>query len=130
MMLIIFLAVLGFCISLYGFFIEQKLKTNPDYKPLCDISEKASCTKPIASPMGKIFWVSNTIMGMLFYASIIVLAYMRLYQLIVLLSSIACLVSLYLAYILFFHIKTVCLICTLTYLINAALLVISIVYVV
>ena len=42
--MLLLLSIAGFLISLYGFSIEQKLKTNPNYKPMCDISDRASCT--------------------------------------------------------------------------------------
>jgi vitamin-K-epoxide reductase (warfarin-sensitive) len=129
-MIIELLALIGFCISLYGFSIEQKLKKNPNYKPLCDISDAASCTKPIRSPLGKLFGISNTIVGMLFYPAIAFLAWAGWYQLLVLCMIGASAISLYLAYVLFFQIKTFCLICVVTYFLNGALLVASILHVI
>lgn len=124
-MMLLLLSIAGFLISLYGFYIEQKLKTNPNYKPICDISDRVSCTKPIKSPLGKLFGISNTIVGMFFYSVMIVLSWIGLYQMVFVGAIGACLVSLYLAYILYFRIKTFCLICTITYAINAALLLVS-----
>src|SRR3990167_3275248 len=124
-MLLVVLAVLGFLISLYGFSIEQRLKTNPDYKPMCDISDRASCTKPIKSPLGKLFGISNTIVGMLFYPSIALLALVGWNGFVFIGSFGAFIVSLYLAYILFFQIRALCMICIATYFINAVLLVVS-----
>ncbi len=124
-MILIVLAVAGICISMYGFSIEQKLKINPEYKPMCDISDRASCTKPIKSPMGKLFGISNTIVGILFYSVMAFFAWIGWYQLVFIGAIGACLISLYLAYILFFRIKTFCLICIVTYAINGALLVVS-----
>ena len=127
-MIIIVLCAIGFAVSLYGFFIEKQLKKDPNYKPICDISDKTSCTKPFKSSFSKLFGISNTIVGMLFYAAIAFLSWFGLYQLVILGSAAACLVSLYLAYILYAKIRTLCLICTITYLINGALLVVSMGY--
>lgn len=124
-MILIVLSVVGLCISFYGFSIEQRLKKNPDYKPMCDISDRASCTKPIKSAMGKLFGISNTIVGIFFYFVMALFAWIRWYQLVFMGAIGACLISLYLAYILFFRIKTFCLICIVTYAINGALLVVS-----
>jgi len=125
MAVILLLSVIGFAISLYGFYIEEQLKKNPAYKPLCDLSDKASCTKPIKSSFGKIFGVSNTIIGMIFYAGIALLTCLGYHQLVLIGAIGACVVSVFLAYILYFKIKTICLICTLTYAVNVSLLLAS-----
>ncbi len=129
-MIIIILCVIGFAVSLYGFFIEEQLKKDPNYKPICDISDKASCSKPFKSSFSRMFGISNTIVGMLFYAAIAFFAWFGLYQLVLIGSAAACLVSLYLAYILYAKIRTLCLICTTTYLINGMLLLTSLWYVI
>ncbi len=126
--MIIILCVIGFAVSAYGFFIEERLKKDPSYKPACDISDKASCSKPFKSSFSRMFGISNTIVGMLFYAAIAFFAWFGWYQLVILGSAAACLVSLYLAYILYAKIRTLCLICTSTYLINGVLLVVSVGY--
>ena len=125
MITILLLSVIGFAISLYGFSIEEKLKKNPEYKPLCDFSANASCTKPMKSSFGKILGISNTIIGMIFYAGIALLSCLGYHELVLLGAIGACVVSVFLAYILYFKLKTVCLICTLTYAVNAGLLVSS-----
>ncbi len=122
---VLILAIIGFVVSLYGFYIEEKLKKNPEYKPICDISDAASCTKPMKSSFGRIFGIRNTIIGMIFYAGIAVLTYLGYHQLALFTVVGACVVSVYLAYILYFKIKTICLICTVTYVVNAGLLVTS-----
>ncbi len=125
MILIILLAVAGFAVSLYGFIVEQKLKQDPTYKPICDISDKASCTKPMLSEYGKFLGVSNTVIGMIFYTVVCAAACLGLAKLVLLLSIGACIASAGFAYILYFKIKTFCVLCTTTYAINAGLLVVS-----
>ena len=129
MLILILLCAIGFLVSVYGFFIEQQLKKNPSYKPACDISDNMSCTKPLQSSFSKLFGISNTIIGMVFYAVMGVLAWWGYYLLVFLGSAAACLVSLYLAYVLYAKIKTLCLICTITYLVNGALLLASVWYI-
>ncbi|HLE76316.1 MAG TPA: vitamin K epoxide reductase family protein, partial [Candidatus Babeliales bacterium] len=81
--------------------------------------------KPIKSPLGKLFGISNTIVGMLFYPSIALLALVGWNGFVFIGSFGAFIVSLYLAYILFFQIRALCMICIATYFINAVLLVVS-----
>lgn len=128
--MIILWCVIGFAISAYGYFIEKQLQKNPNYKPMCDISDQASCTKPLQSSSSKLFGISNTIVGMFFYTIIAVLAWLQWYQIVVLGSAAACIISLYLAYILYAKIRTLCLICTVTYLINGMLFLTSLWYVI
>ena len=59
MFVIVLLAVLGFGISLYTYITEQKVKLNPEYKPVCDLSDRISCSKPMKSQYANIFFLSN-----------------------------------------------------------------------
>ncbi len=119
------LSVIGFLLSLYGFFIERKIEQDSNYKPLCDLSDAISCSKPIVSEYGNIFIISNTVIGIFFYTLLLMLAYIESTTLIFYVSLAACLASLVLAYILFAKIKTLCLLCTGIYLVNIGLLVAS-----
>lgn len=123
-MLIVFfmLAILGFCISLYTYIIEQKIKLNPEYKPACDLSDRMSCSKPIKSIYGGIFFVSNSILGMIFYLLIAILAINNSINFILIAAITATLFSCILAYILYVKIKALCLLCTSLYIINIVLL--------
>ena len=126
---IFIIAAVGFIVSLYSFFIEQKLKYNPAYKPVCDISDRISCTKPFTSSYGNIFFLSNAVIGIFFYAFIMILAWCEYAMLIFYCSLVAVIISIYLAYILYTKIKSLCLLCTAIYAVNLALLVVSYAYV-
>ena len=112
------LAVIGFFISLYAYFLEKRIKADYSYKPICDISEQFSCSKPILSEYGQLIGFSNSLLGIAFYGLIFVLALMQQTTLLLYLSLASLLASAFLAYILYFKIKSVCLICTAIYLIN------------
>ncbi len=118
------LCFIGFGLSLYMFIIERKLKKNPAYKPVCNISDRMSCTKALESEYAKPFGVSNALLGMLFYP-ILVLLLANGYPTLVYYACIAaCCVSLFLAFILYFHIKSFCIVCSSLYIVNALLLII------
>lgn len=126
MTIILILAFLGFCISLYTFIIEQKVKKNPFYQPFCNISESISCTKPMRSPYANLFFVSNALISMAFYLLIGILAYTGNVKLLALASILGCIVTSVFAYLLYFKVKTLCLLCTALYVINVMLLILSI----
>jgi len=121
---IIILAIIGFILSLYALSIEKKFKKEA-YKPACDINDKISCTKALTSPYAKIFKIKNSLLGIFFYTLIIILAIISQIQTIFYLSIISVLGSIYLAYISYFKLKTICIICTSIYLVNILLLIIS-----
>lgn len=123
MIAIIFLACLGFGISVYAYFIEKKIKEDATYKPACDINDRFSCSKPINSQYGTIFFLSNSVWGMIYYTVVAVLAYMHAHTLLVLAVICGLIGSLGLAYLLYFKIKSICLVCTSLYIINALLVV-------
>jgi vitamin-K-epoxide reductase (warfarin-sensitive) len=122
-MLVALLSLIGFGVSLYAYILEQRIHKNAQYKAACDLSDKISCTRTFTSPYAKLFFgISNTIIGMIFYAGMFVVAYLGLAKLAFLGAIAACLASLGFAYILYFKLRTVCLICTTIYVLNGALL--------
>ena len=121
-LLIIILAIVGFSISLYTYITEQKVKENPDYKPFCDISDKISCTKPMQSQYANILNFSNAILGMLFYVLVSFLALFNFVNLLLLAAIGGFITTCVLAYLLFFKIKSLCILCTSLYIINLTIL--------
>jgi vitamin-K-epoxide reductase (warfarin-sensitive) len=127
MMFILFLAGLGFCISLYTYITERQIKQNPTYKPFCDISDKISCSKPMLSKYSSIFFFSNAIMGMVFYAAVALAVILGSDHLFLALAVLGAAASAFLGYLLYFKIKSLCILCTSLYVINALLLIIAII---
>ncbi|MEX2438244.1 MAG: vitamin K epoxide reductase family protein, partial [Candidatus Babeliales bacterium] len=121
----IIIALIGLIICIYAWYVDRQLSKNKSYKAACDINDTVSCTKTFKSPWGKMFGFSNTILGILFYAGILALSYFGYTYLVFAGTIIAMAFSLYLAYILYFKIKTICLICTSIYIINILLLIVS-----
>lgn len=127
-MKIVVLACLGLAVSAYAFFLERKLKRSDSgdgsaaYKPACDINDRFSCSKPILSEYGSFFGISNAVLGLLFYATIILLVGFGFMKLVFWGALAACVVSVFLAYILFFKLKVFCVVCSSIYLINFLLL--------
>lgn len=116
------LACIGLLLSLYSYHLEKKIKQDQSYKPVCDLSDRISCSKPILSPWGALLGISNSLLGIAFYAAIFILALLNMKQAIFFAALAACCVSLVLAFILLFKIKALCLICLLIYLVNGLLL--------
>ncbi len=115
------IAAIGLCLSLYGFFVDYKLNENPTYKPVCDLSDRVSCSKTFLSPYSKMLTISNTIVGILFYSGIMLLAWLEYTTLIWYGALAAAFASVLFAYILFFKVQTICLLCISIYLVNIAL---------
>ncbi len=118
MQIIIILATIGFFISLYTYWVEQKIKRDSAYKPVCDLSDRISCSKPMLSPYANIFFFSNALISTTYYTAVIFLAYFNMTQLLFILALGACIISAGLAYLLYFKIKSLCLLCTSLYIIN------------
>jgi len=118
------LAIAGFLLSFYALYVEKKADQDKNYKALCDISDKISCTKAFQSKWGKTFGIANSVHGLLFYALLFVLTFINI-KLIFYLAVFSVLGSFYLAYVLHFKLKIVCLVCYLTYIINIFLLIFS-----
>jgi vitamin-K-epoxide reductase (warfarin-sensitive) len=119
---ILIVCLVGLGLSLYGFLVEQRLKENPNYKAVCDLSDRMSCTKPFKSPYGKILKFSNSTLGIIFYSVMIALNALNLHMLLFYGALSACAVSVVLAYVLYTKIQSFCLICTSIYVVNGILL--------
>jgi vitamin-K-epoxide reductase (warfarin-sensitive) len=123
-MLIILLALFGFLVSCYGYMVERRLALEKGYRPLCDVNAVVRCSGALTSKYGHLlFGVSNALMGMLFYAAVIILAVLGLDMVLVPLLILAAVGSLYLGYILYVKIKEICLVCSGIYLVNLLLLI-------
>jgi len=118
------LATVGFLLSCYVLYIDKKVKQDKNYQPLCDISDTISCTKAFKSQWAKTFGIAHSVYGLLFYAFVFVATFVSI-QLIFYVAFFSVLVSFYLAYTLHFKVKTVCLVCYVTYIVNILLLIFS-----
>lgn len=117
------LAALGFGLSWYAYHVEQYAGKKKGYHPACDINDNVSCTKAFTSAYGTTFGLSNGTWGMMLYLVMIVLALLGEVQWLFLLSCATVLASIYLAYVLYFKVRTWCIICTSVYVINIALVI-------
>ncbi|XP_046579378.1 vitamin K epoxide reductase complex subunit 1-like protein 1 [Haliotis rubra] len=139
---ILLLCSLGIVISGYAYHVEMSKEKDDSYRALCDFSETISCSKVFTSRWGRGFGLidrivgresllnqPNSVFGMIFYAFQVTIAYNptsfgAVVQLVS--SMIANVGSIYLAYILFFVLKDVCIVCMSMYVINFLLLLCSI----
>ncbi len=115
---IMLLAALGLCVSIYTYLTEQRLKKDPTYKPVCDLSDRISCSKPMLSPYANLFFASNAVMGILFYTAMMILALIGSTKLVLLGALLSCCASAGLAYLLYVKIQAFCILCTSLYIIN------------
>ncbi len=119
------IAGLGLLVSFYAFRTELKVKLNKKYKAFCDRNNRISCSKTLSSKYGNLFGIPNSLAGIFFYASLLVLAFLNITNYIFYLSIIAFLISILLAYLSFFKVKTICPVCISIYIINTTLLIVS-----
>ena len=122
---LIILSLVGLVLSWYTWYVGQFAGKKKNFKPVCDINMQISCTKAFSSEYGKHFGVSNGIWGLLFYGLIFILAFVNEATYVFLLSVVAVVGSFYLAYALFFKIRTFCFVCLSTYILNLLLFIVS-----
>lgn len=118
-------AIIGLLLSIYTLYVEKKMEKSKNYKALCDISDKISCTKAFGTNYGHILGISNAIPGIGFYILILILTYYNQLNFIFYFSALSFLASIYLAYIIYFKLKNFCLVCNGIYVVNLLLLIFS-----
>lgn len=121
---VIIISIAGFFLSLYALYIEKKSEQG-NYKAVCDINDRISCTKAFSSEYGKMFNISNSVSGLFFYAVISVLSWLNFVDYVFYLAVASMLATFYLWYTLTFKVKTVCVVCYSIYIVNMLLLVFS-----
>ncbi|KAI4455896.1 vitamin k epoxide reductase complex subunit 1 [Holotrichia oblita] len=125
---------IGLALSIYAFIVEQAAAKDANYKAMCDINEFISCSTVFKSEyatgfglaskfLGKdsFFNKPNSLFGIAFYSLIIVLAQFNSKSFAVLnllFSTFSVWLSVYLAYLLVFVIRSLCIICAGTYVVN------------
>ncbi|XP_035780285.1 vitamin K epoxide reductase complex subunit 1-like [Anopheles albimanus] len=135
------LSAVGFLLSLYTSYVEVRAEQDRSYRAMCDISERISCTKVFTSSygrgfgiIGKLFGpssplnVPNGFYGIFFYFVVAGLSFsdnVRVARLNSYLILLANGLSLYLAYLLYFVLEDLCLVCVSTYAINLISLILA-----
>lgn len=118
------IAIMGFFISVYAMVIRHKIFKVQSYTPHCDLSEKISCSKALGSKYSKTFGIPNPVAGSLFYLLVLILSF--LFPSLLLYPIIASIFfTLYLAYISYIIQKNFCLVCTVTYILNIWLFILT-----
>ncbi len=118
---IVVLSVMGIIISLYGIMVEKNIANNQQYKPSCDISDTVSCTRAFLSPYSKMFGVSIVWAALFFYSTLLAFALAECIGVVIALCIFGLAVTMAFAYVLYFKVRTVCLICTSLYIVDIAL---------
>ena len=119
---LIVLSVLGIIVSAYATSCFYKIQKNASFKSICDLSDKASCSKAFNSPYGKHLGLPNGMWGIGFYVIMATLSYFQAYQWMLYFSIISVIASVYLAYLLITKVKALCLDCIAIYIINLSML--------
>ncbi|KOC66114.1 Vitamin K epoxide reductase complex subunit 1-like protein 1 [Habropoda laboriosa] len=134
---IVIRCILGLAVSCYAYYVELATEEDDSYEAMCDISEHISCTKAFSSEYGKgfgiipetsILYAPNPVYGLIFYALIALLSMSNRYitsAMVVTLGILANFGTIYLAYILYI-LNNICVVCVSTYIINAAILILSV----
>lgn len=121
---IIILSIIGILLSIYLFYVEQKLKQDKSHKSICDINEKISCSAVAKSNYANILGISNTIIGLGFYIIVLILAIFNKANIIFPIAIISAIATAYLIYAMF-KLKKICIVCLAANMVNFIILIFS-----
>ncbi len=122
MLAILALALSGLALSLYALRVARGKRV----RRACDLDEHVSCTRAFTSPASRTLGIHNAWYGIVFYALAAALSLTPLVGVLATLCALAACASLRLAYVSYVRMRNFCLVCTATYLVNIALLVMSV----
>jgi uncharacterized membrane protein/protein-disulfide isomerase len=114
------LGCIGFGVSLYALILHVQTKSAAG-SLTCDVSDSVNCTKVIGSEYGEFMGLPLGALGMSYFGVVIAMAFLPAFvqssaswiarrQLVV--ATVGAVISLYLAYISYFKLQAVCLVCT------------------
>lgn len=118
--MIVVFALLGLLVSVYALYVKLQLRKDKNYKPLCDINSKVSCSAVLKSSYATLFYLPNALVGVVFYLVIILLVLLKFEVFLIVLTSIAAAVSLLLFYLMA-RLEKTCVVCIASYLVNIGL---------
>lgn len=139
----IFFSLIGLVLSIYAIILEKLKFADHNFEASCDISETISCSNVMLSRYSRIFSmiglipensildISNAHYGVLFYCFYFLILCMDYFSIINLrdillfMSTLSMILSLYLCYILYFIMNNICLICYSTYICNISLFIVA-----
>lgn len=140
-MSLILLAIIGIFLSAYALYVEVLKEIDKDYQAMCDISASISCSKVFTSKYGRGFGIlgellgedhllnqPNSIFGMIFYCLVIIMGEIKSLKVAKfqrVFISLSNLMSIYLAYLLYFVLKDFCIVCVSTYIVNILLTILA-----
>jgi uncharacterized membrane protein/protein-disulfide isomerase len=128
-------ALLGLGASTVSTYVHYKLLTEQHYASFCDVSSTVSCTEAYLSRYGSFMGVPVAVLGVIFFATILVLAAMvgrpassskeNAPAYIFALSTVGLAFALYLGWSSYFVLKVFCILCAITYASVIAIFIIS-----
>jgi uncharacterized membrane protein/protein-disulfide isomerase len=123
--LILAFGVLGLGAASVSSFVHYKLLTDPSYTSFCDVNPAVSCTEAYLSRYGSVFGIPVALPGVLFFVLVLLLAGIAARKTspardtapgyIFALSTVGLAAILYLAWASYVQLRTVCMVCTTTY---------------
>src|SRR4051794_7285026 len=133
--LLVAFALLGLAAATASSYVHYKLVTEQHYASFCDVSSTVSCTEAYLSRYGSFLGVPVALLGVIFFATILVLAAMvgrptsasreNAPAYIFALSTVGLAFALYLGWSSYFVLKVFCILCAITYVAVIAIFIIS-----
>jgi protein-disulfide isomerase len=147
--LLLALALLGLGASATSSYVHYQLLTDPTYTSFCDVSATVSCTQAYLSPYGSFLGVPVAILGVCFFTLVLLMVALaprprvvpagrkmraaeaagvsgeNVPAYVLALSTAALAFSLYLAWASFFQLRTLCVLCAITYVAVAGLFIVA-----
>lgn len=119
------LALTGLLLSFYAVHVAVARRASKRYRPLCDVSDRVSCSKAFLSPHGTLFRLHNGWIGAIAYLLMFILASREWFAALLVMAAVASLLSIYLAFITYVEMRNFCIVCTAVYAVNFTLLAFS-----
>jgi uncharacterized membrane protein/protein-disulfide isomerase len=123
--LVLVFAVLGLAASATSLYVHYQLLLRPGYISFCDVSSTFNCTSAYLSRYGSVAGVPVALLGALWFLFVVIVAAGAAERgapwsenaaaYVFALSTVALAAILYLAYAAFFILKTICVLCLITY---------------
>jgi len=115
------LPIIGLILTFYTIYVGNRSIEDPNYKAICDINDKISCSKVSTSKYSQMMFLPNSVYGILYYILVFMLSFRYTHYIFYLTIPVA-LFGLYLIYLMLVKIKKICLVCLLIHILSFIIL--------
>ena len=110
---VFYVSLAGLVVAFYALYLDYMFEKNPEFKPVCDLSDTISCGKNFGNKKVRILGIPSSVLMLAYFIPMIILAYYDYVYAALAVAIFGVIASLYKEYRIVTIAKVFCLVCNL-----------------